>query len=183
MEYIRREYESLGEEGRIRQEKEYHIWEKAWNGRLEAEGLWNESEYGYAYGQWEASVHEKVIRIRKGVKGSNGKCLTQRDFAKFLEYPINKYVEAEKTDRYGRGDGEESPVEEELLEKLIYRCHANPYWLFDYECEALFGVEEPGADAVRTGDEPCVFATADVILRWIREGKPKKTSWEDSLLN
>ena len=29
------------------------------------------------------------------------------------------------------------------------------------------------------GDEACVYAPIDVILRWINEGKPKNTSWED----
>ena len=49
---------------------------------------------------WQ-SLHEKIIKIRKGVLGSNGKPLMQRDFAKYIGYPINKYAEAEKIDRYG----------------------------------------------------------------------------------
>ena len=35
------------------------------------------------------------------------------------------------------------------------------------------------ADAVLMGDEPCIFAYPDVILRWIKEGKPRYTSWEE----
>lgn len=116
------------------------------------------------------------------MKGSNGKPLTQRDFAKLLSYPINKYTEAEKIDRYGRSREPESEVEYELLEKLVMICHANPYWLFDPDCEAYYAVEDLHADAVQMKDEPCVYATVDVILRWIKEGKPRITSWIDAYL-
>ena len=126
-----------------------------------------------------ASMHEKIVRVRKGVKGSDGKPLTQRDFAKYIEYPINKYVEAQKVDKWGRNDEEESHVDDELLDRLIFRCQANPYWLYDEECEASNGWEELDAGAVLNGDEPCIFAYPDVILRWIKEGKPRHTSWED----
>ena len=124
-----------------------------------------------------ASMHEKIVKIRKGVLGSNGRPLTQRDFARYIGYPINKYAEAEKIDRWGRSREPESEVEFELLEKLIMICHANPYWLFDYECEADYGVYD--IDAV---DETSVFTTPDVILRWIEEGKPRQTSWEEGVV-
>ena len=127
-----------------------------------------------------ASVHEKVVRVRKGLKASSGKPLTQREFAKFIGYPINKYVEAEKVDRWSRrGDQDESEVEYELLEKLVMFCHANPYWLFDPDCEAYYAEDDLNAGAVLMGDEPCVYTTVDVILRWINEGKPRITCWED----
>lgn len=128
-----------------------------------------------------ASFHEKIVRIRKGWKGSNGKPLVQRDFAKMLGYPINKYAEAEKVDRYG-GVEDETPVEDELLEKLVTVAHANPYWLFDPECEAYYAVDEFEEDSVQMGDEPCVYAPPDVILKWIREGKPKMTNWSDGVI-
>ena len=105
----------------------------------------------------------------------------QRDFAKLLSYPINKYAEAEKADKYGWGDGE-SPVEDELLEKLIMIAHANPYWLFDYDCEAFYAEDELDHNTVLCGDEPCVYAAPDVILKWIQEGKPKVTHWEDGVV-
>ena len=35
-------------------------------------------------------------------------------------------------------------------------------------------------DAVLMGDEPCVYAKADVILQWIKEGKPNITNWYDA---
>jgi hypothetical protein len=92
-EYVRREYDSLGEEGRRKQAEEYRLWEDNWKIQREFQQI----EYKYV----EASVHEKIVRIRKGLKGSNGKPLTQRDFAKLIDYPINKYVEAEKIDPYG----------------------------------------------------------------------------------
>ena len=153
VEYVRREYESLGEEGRRRQAEAYRLWEE----QLKEQHAREEMEYIYK----DASVHEKIVRIRKGLKGSNGKPLTQRDFAKLINYPINKYAEAEKVDRYGWEM--ESEVEEELLDKLIMIAHANPYWLFDPECTANYAA--------------CVYTTVDVILKWIMTGKPRVTNW------
>lgn len=178
-EYNQREYEKLGEEGRKKQEEKYRQFEKEWK----EQRLVSEEEYDpYAYEYNAASVHEKVIRLRKGFKDSEGKPLTQRDFAKFLEYPVNKYAEAEKVDRRGRNNGEEeSTVEDLLLERLIFRCHANPYWLFDEECEADYGHEDRNALSVREGDEPCIYAPPDVILQWIREGKKHDVAWNDRL--
>ena len=169
LEYVRREYESLGEDGRREQAEEYRRWEENWKEQRAQEAL----EYQYE----SASVHEKIVRIRKGLKGSNNKPLTQRDFAKLIDYPINKYVEAEKVDRYGREP--ESEVEEELLDKLVMIAHANPYWLFDPDCEADYAKDSLEDAAVRWGDEPCVYAPVDVILRWIKEGKPRETYWID----
>ena len=180
-EYNRREYDRLGEEGRRLQEAEYRRWEKEWEeqtAQREAEGYWSCCYDGY----YQASVHEKVVRIRKGLKGSNGKPLTQRDFAKFLGYPVNKYAEAEKTDRYGIDwETEESAVEDELLEKLVMIAHANPYWLFDSSVEADFAEYDPESYSVCEGDQPCVYAAPDVILKWINEGKPKETDWFDGV--
>ena len=182
VEYNRREYERLGLEGRLLQAEEYRRWEEALREQRQ-----REKEYEEAFGRFyfmepePASLHEKIVRIRKGYKASNGKPLVQRDFTKLLEYPVNKYAEAEKVDRYGWMD-EESPVEEELLEKLVMIAHANPYWLFDEDCEARFAEEELNHRAVLCGDQPCVYATPDVLLKWIREGKPMATAWEDGVV-
>ena len=184
-EYNRREYERLGEDGRRDQAREYRQWEEA----LEAERNRKEREYEeeLASGAFfclepePASVHEKIVRIRKGLKASNGRPLVQRDFAKLLNYPINKYAEAEKVNRFGRNEEPESEVEYELLEKLVMICHANPYWLFDYDCEAFFAEDDLNANAVLMGDQPCVYAAVDVILRWINDGKPRSTFWEDGM--
>ena len=191
VEYNRREYERLGKEGRKRQAEEYARWLQERDRQRQAEEDEYESAfesgdyetlvrlYGEYGGYKEAvSMHEKVVKIRKGMLGSNGKPLTQREFAKFIGYPINKYAEAEKTDCYGRGRESESEVEFELLEKLIMICHANPFWLFDFECEADYA-EYDITGATRMGDAPFVFTTPDVILRWIEAGKPRKTSWKD----
>ncbi len=62
-------------------------------------------------------------------------------------------------------------------------AHANPYWLFDYECEARYAHDNMDTAAVRMGDEPCVYSPVDVILRWIKEGKPRYTNWIDGILN
>ena len=126
------------------------------------------------------SVHEKIVRIRKGWRGTNGKYLTQRDFAKLIDYPVAKYTEAEKTDRYGRGEPE-SPVEDELLEKLVMICHANPYWLFDPTCDDFLAENDMNDEAVLCGNQPCTYAGPDVILKWIREGKPTITDWLDGI--
>ncbi len=172
-EYVRREYDSLGEEGRRKQAEEYRLWEDNWKIQREFQQI----EYKYV----EESVHEKIVRIRKGLKGSNGKPLTQRDFAKLIDYPINKYVEAEKIDPYGWEP--ESEVETSLLDKLVMIAHANPYWLFDSECEADYAEYEPNHEAVRWGDAPCVYVAVDVILKWLKEGKPRVTDWVDSIVN
>ena len=68
------------------------------------------------------------------------------------------------------------------MEKLIFRCHANPYWLFDSDCEAYYAEDDLNANAVLMGDEPCVYAPVDVILRWINEGKPRITYWADGII-
>lgn len=170
-EYVRQEYERLGEEGRRKQADEYRLWEEEWINQRKQIQL----EYK------DASVHEKIVRIRKCLKGSNGKPLTQRDFAKLIDYPINKYAEAERIDRFGWEH--ESEVETELLDKLVMIAHANPYWLFDPECEADYAEEDTDHYAVKYGDEPCVYAPIDVILRWIKEGKPRFTYWIDGVVD
>ena len=165
------------------QAEEYYKWKTAWEEQRKAEKEEYEEalESGrYWYEPVPVSMHEKIVKIRKGVLAGSGKPLTQRDFAKYIGYPISKYAEAERIDRYGRNREPESEVEYELLEKLIMICHANPYWLFDWDCEAYYaGYSMIGAVAM--GDEPCVFASPDVILRWIEEGKPRETFWVDGL--
>ena len=189
-EYNRREYERLGEAGRQQQAEDYIRWKADREKRREAEEAEIDADYdemtetgGYWSDYYEpASMHEKGVKIRKGVLGSNGKPLTQRDFAIYIGYPINKYVEAEKTDRCSRHSNrsEESEVEFELLEKLVMICHANPYWLFDDDAEADYA-EYDMSGAAGMGDEPCVFAKPDVILRWIEAGRPRETQWENGL--
>ena len=178
VEYVSREYDRLGEEGRRKQAEDYAVWEREQRIRWQRE----EEEYTEAilsgdYYEPE-SVHEKVIRIRKGLKRSNGKPLVQRDFAKLIGYPINKYTEAEKINRWGREP--ESDVEAELLDKLVLIAHANPYWLFDPDCSAEYAEEDPYSEIVMAGDAPCVYASVDVILKWINEGKPRITDWMQS---
>lgn len=185
-EYIRRDYERLGKKGRRKQAEEYARWSQDWEQQM----AWEEQVLAasgsrsrqYFEQDYEISMHEKVVKIRKGVLGSNGKPLTQRDFAKYIEYPISKYVEAEKIDRYGSSYEPESPVESVLLEKLVMICHANPYWLYDYDTDANYA-EYDMSGAAGIGDAPCVFATPDVILRWIKAGKPKETNWADGIVD
>ena len=192
-EYNRREYERFGEDGRRKQVEEYTRWEqeckKRWEQRereeAEYEAAIEAGDYGVYDGYYEqwcgASMHEKVVKIRKGMLGSNGKPLTQRDFAKYIGYPISKYAAAERIDRWARrGSKDESEVEFELLEKLIMICHANPYWLFDDEAEADYAEYNMAEEIVRMGDAPCVYALPDIILRWIEAGKPRATRWKDT---
>ena len=209
-EVVRREYERLGEKGRQEQAEAYAAWEKEceakqkrreklqWLVRTDPGFMEDPEEYGLDEEDLEEfdkmvqeeeqeyesamneTVHEKVIRVRKGWRGSDGKFLTQRDFAKLLDYPVSKYQEAEKTDRYGRGETM-LPVEDELLEKLVMIAHANPYWLFDPDCEAYLAENSFDSDAVLYGDQPCIYAKPDVILKWIMEGKPVVTDWTDGI--
>ena len=41
----------------------------------------------------------------------------------------------------------------------------------DSDCEADFGQEDPFSELVQYGDEPCIYATPDLILRWVKDGK------------
>ena len=187
VEYNQREYEALGEDGRVRQAEEYRRWEEErQRQRASEEAEFEERLESGLYDFYEeppASLHEKVVRVRKGILGTNGKPLTQRQFAKLISYPINKYAEAEKTDRWSRHSNrdEESEVEYELLEKLVMIAHANPYWLFDDEVDADWSEYDPDDQIVRDGDIPCVYAKADVILKWIEAGKPRSTYWVDGV--
>ena len=178
-EYNNREYERLGETGRKLQAEAYKKWELDWEKtrRVEEQKRLEDMEAGaYFLNSEPASLHEKVVKIRKGFLTSEGKPMTQRDFAKYLEYPINKYVEAEKR-KWGCSSLGESPVENELIEKLIFRCRVNPYWLFDSDVDADYAYYDRDEQIVRMGDAPCVYTTPDVILQWIQEGKPRETSW------
>ena len=143
LEYVRREYERLGAEGRKKQEEAYNAFEREWQARRGLEELeyddavravrravengdFERGDFS-AYNRLmylqqgetrdEASVHEKVILIRKGMLCSDGKPLNQRDFAKLLGYPISKYAQAETTDRWQ--EEEESLVEYELLDSVV----------------------------------------------------------------
>ena len=171
-EYNRREYEELGEEGRARQIEIYKKWEEGNRER------WEKIEEVAHSMPEPASVHEKIVIIRKGFRGSNGKYMTQRDFARFLEYPISRYAEAESRTDFGMI---ELPVEDELIDLLVSKCHANPYWIYDGECEAEEAILDETANIVRIGAAPSVYAAPEVILRWIKEGKPRKTNWEDGI--
>ena len=178
-EYNNREYERLGEVGRELQAEAYRKWERELEEtrRVEEQKRLEDMESGaYFLNPEPASLHEKVVKIRKGFLTSEGKPMTQRDFAKYLEYPINKYVEAEKR-KWGCSSLDESPVENELIEKLIFRCRVNPYWLFDSDVDADYAYYDRDEEIVRMGDAPCVYTTPDVILQWIQEGKPRETSW------
>lgn len=174
-EYNKREFARLSKKEREIQAQEYADWEMQWE-KERRENM----NFDYSVNE-PASLHEKILRIRKGILTSKGKAMTQREFAKYLEYPINKYAEAE-VNRWGVSSSEESPVEDELLEKLVFRCRANPYWLFDEDCDAWFGQYDQMNAVVKSGDEPCVFASPDVVLKWIEEKKPKRTYWIDGLI-
>ena len=106
------------------------------------------------------------------VLGEFGRKKQEKEYKQFDEEWKRRLAEKEE---------EESPVEDLLLERLIFRCHANPYWLYDSECESTYGNKDPNADAVLDGDEPCIYATPGVILRWIKEGKPRDTVWIDGI--
>ena len=120
---------------------------------------------------WEpASVSEKIVKVRKGCRRLDGKAFTQKEFAKLLGVPVNKYMEAEKDD---------AVVTDELLEELIMICHANPYYLYDENIDADYA--EYSGQAVDDGDVPAVIVGLDVIWKWIDAGKPKLTDWMQAM--
>ena len=45
---------------------------------------------------------------------------------------------------------------------------------------AEYAEEDPHSEIVLNGDAPCVYASVDVILKWINEGKPRITDWMQS---
>ncbi len=173
-EYVQQEYDRLGEAGRARQKKIVEQWNEE---ATQYDDMFFRYPPATAYDYRKASVHEKVVRVRKGIRNREGRFLTQREFAKYLEVPIASYAQAERRDLWS--DEPESEVEFSLLEKLILRAHANPYWLLDESCDAEYAEYDRECDAVIAGDQPWVYADADVILKWINEGKPNNTRWED----
>ena len=115
------------------------------------------------YYDWKpASISEKVVMVRKGIKNADGKPFTQREVSKLIDYPINKYVAAERND---------DAVTYELLEKLIMICHANPYYLFDQEIEACEGVYKSELE-----DDILIICDLHLIYRWIKNGKSTDVS-------
>ena len=162
---VEQEFNALTEEQRIEQKLDYERWKRCNSDNRE----WlSDPDDSWYYGM-PASVSEKIIKVRKGVRKSDGRFFTQRDFAKLIGYPIAAYASTEKDEEY---------VTDELLEKLIMICHANPYFLYDFECEASFA--EYGGESVANGDAPSVFADYGTIYKWITEGKPRNVSWIDA---
>ena len=159
---VQKEYDALTAAQRSQQEADYQ--------RYEAYMKWereNHPEPGVPAFLAPGDLRLKIIAVRK--KTMNGdRPFTQRDFAKLLGYPINKYVQAERDER---------TIEYALLEKLIMICHANPYFLFDDECDSFLGDSE----GVEIGDAPRVIVGLEVIYRWVKAGKPRRTMWEDGV--
>ncbi len=163
---VQREYSHMSENEREEQKKEYEEWHQAAAVRWEAEEQM--SRVVFDDEMIPGTRSEKVVRVRKGIRRVDGRCFTQREFAKLIEYPINRYTEAEKRDE---------AVEDALLEKLIMICHANPYYLYDDTCGAEYG--EYDGNAVEWHDQPAIITGYDSILKWILQGKPKSVDWTD----
>lgn len=165
---VEQEMKALTPEDCRQQKTEYARWE------IYSQEYWEEQEMErqreLLFSDIPASRSEKVISVRKGIRNSSGRCFSQRDFAKLIGYPILKYAAAEKHDDL---------VEDELLEKLIMICHANPYFLYDDECEAFMG--EYNGSAVDMGDAPAIIVDLGVIYKWIRAGRPQDVSWLDGV--
>ncbi len=66
-----------------------------------------------------AYMHEKIVKIRKGIKGSGGKPMTQRNFAKFLAIQSISMTRRRRLRARGSGaEGHESEVRGAIEEKL-----------------------------------------------------------------
>ena len=163
---VQREYDSLSENEREEQRRAFEKWDQEFTARWEQEEQM--SRVLYDDEMVPGTRSEKVVRVRKGIQRADGRCFTQREFAKLIEYPINKYTEAEKNDE---------AVEDVLLEKLIMVCHANPYYLYDDACGVEYGEYE--GNAVEWHDQPAIITGYDSILKWILSGKPKAVDWTD----
>lgn len=165
---VEKEVEALTLEDSRQQKAEYERWKKYVE---ESREEWEQELLeDFLFSGLPASRSEKIVRVRRGIRNSSGRYFSQRDFAKLIGYPISKYIAAEKHDDL---------VEDELLEKLIMICHANPYYLYDDECESFMG-QYSGSD-VDMGDAPAIIADLGVIYKWIKEGKPHIVSWLDGV--
>ncbi len=165
---VEKEVESLSPEQLSKQKEDYDRWEKY----CEYERQNRDYEEDYDYYDLVASVSEKVVLVRKGIRKRDGRYFTQRDFAKLIDYPIAKYAAAEKND---------DMVDDVLLEKLIMICHANPYFLYDDACDAFMG--EYDSIAAKVGDAPAIIVGLDVIYKWIQDGRPREVDWFEGVLS
>lgn len=163
---VQREYDSMSDREREEQKEAYKEWEQDATVHWEIEEQMSRIVFD---GEMVPGTRcEKVIRVRKGIRREDGRCFTQREFARLIGYPISKYTEAEKKDE---------AVADELLEKLVMICHANPYYLFDDDCGAEYG--EYDGNAVEWHDQPAIITGYDSILKWILSGKPRAVDWMD----
>ena len=163
---VQREYDSMSESEREKQKKAFEEWDQEASARWQLEEQM--SHVVYDDEMVPGTRCEKVVMVRKVIRRADGRCFTQREFAKLIEYPINKYTEAEKHDE---------AVDDILLEKLIMICHANPYYLYDDTCGAEYGEYE--GNAVEWHDQPAIITGYDSILKWILSGKPRAVDWMD----
>ena len=97
---------------------------------------------------------------------------TQRDFAKRIEYNINKYalLEQGKLEKLGLTSLSDAfPVE--LIKRIVDATYANPYWLEDYEEGSECNVDPDQTamnieEAQFPDDQYPMFADARVIRYW-----------------
>lgn len=97
---------------------------------------------------------------------------TQRDFAKRIEYNINKYalLEQGKLEKLGLTSLSDAfPVE--LIKRIVDATYANPYWLEDYEEGSECNVDPDQTamnieEAQFPDDQYPMFADFRVIRYW-----------------
>lgn len=169
--YIRKEMEATDKEELARQHLEHDRYEVRLHENMEREKK-NREKYGYVEQEYffdpEENRCDKVVAVRKGTDRGDGKPYTQREFARFLGYPISLYAAVER--------GAEK-ADDELMELLVIKCNANPYWLFDDEAESWLANYPDESNKY----EPDVIANDSVVLKWFKEGKPHVTEWSDCI--
>ena len=165
---VQREFDSMSDSEREEQKQTYEKWDQESEDRWEIDKARSRNSFNDA--MYQGTRCEKVKRVRKGIRRKDGRYFTQQEFARLIGYPASKYREAEKYDE---------AVGDELREKLVMICHANPYYLFDDICYAESG--EDDENGVERHGKPAIFTGYDSILKWILAGKPRVVSWTDEL--
>lgn len=121
--HLKMQLEAMTEDDKAQEQERINREMKEYEERLGSDDFWHEDEHPYA---------DKLKKIRRAVGENEGrKVIPQREYAKIIGYPVNKYAKWEKGD--AEADGES--VDPKLLFILISQMHVNPKWLMDDDVE------------------------------------------------
>ena len=193
-EYVRRQYQRMSHEERKADQENWDRWSRYRDEqRAELEELrsrdyedLSEEERDRAYGRMESPPpgytfdrnwnHRdqdyipvmclKLLALRKALG------LTQRDFARRIEYNVNKYalLEQGKLEKLGFYSLSRA-FPPDFIKRVVDVSYANPYWLEDPD-EYSFEYVDPeetamtADEAMRSWDKYAMFVDAKVIRYW-----------------